>query len=310
MGIISWFLNSWISIWLTMEVSVLFLIGILRLSYNYDGTSLIIKYYLIQLIISLIFIIVTLFYIFNFFIKAELRCLVILLAKLGVFPFHYWIIIIIGKIDWRGFFILNTIFKLPPLRLVYFMVEISIFRTIVVSSVFIGSCLGLNNVVIQKLLGYSSLIHLCWLLLRLRISIQLYFLYFISYSLTLILLIFLLKSSNSFYINQFKLSLSRTFYNFVILASFLRLSGFPPFIGFVIKWIVIRFIVYRNIKFIIFLIVVISIWSVMFYFQIFYYFLLVFSLHFKWYSSLILNKLLFISRFIILVVYFGIYLCV
>lgn len=298
LSIISWMLNSWISIWLVIEITMLFIIGLIRLGNNYDGRSLIIKYYIIQLLISLSFLFSALVSVINLVLKSNLVCLILLIAKLGFFPFHFWIILILGKIDWQGFFILRSFIKLPPLRLVYYLLELINITFMIFSSILIGRCLGFNNTIIQKLLGYSSLIHLCWLLLRLYIRFNFYWLYFLFYTSMIIILTVMFSYLNIFYLSQIKMGLFRKFYRLTIFFSVLRLAGFPPFIGFLMKWILGRFITFYRIKFIVFSIVFFSLLSVGFYFQLFYYFILILRINLKLWAGFV-NK-----TFILLVLYF------
>lgn len=308
MRIITWNLNNWISVWIIIEVRVLFLVGLISIDSNYIRSSLIIKFFIIQLLISLAFIITALVYIINIFIvRCNFICLIFLLIKMGMFPFHFWLIRILGKINWLSFFVLSTFIKLPPLNLSYYLFDFSNLMLIVRSSLVVGSLLGMNNLLIQKILGYSSMTHLCWIILSLTISLPVYWFYFIGYSYTMIILLSLFSKLNMFYLNQFKLYHHNKFYLFSVLFIILSLSGFPPFIGFIIKWAVRRFMTFCNIKILISLMVSFSVFSTVFYFQLFYYFILVYNLNFKLYRGTYKGTFLFKLIFLVLSFYLLVY---
>nr|YP_010254916.1 NADH dehydrogenase subunit 2 [Pealius machili]QUA05855.1 NADH dehydrogenase subunit 2 [Pealius machili] len=308
LSIMTWNLNNWISVWMIMEVSVLFLVGLMSMDSNYMSSSLMMKFFIIQLLISLAFMMTALVYIMNMFmVSCNFICLMFLLMKMGMFPFHFWLISILGKMNWLSFFVLSTFMKLPPLNLSYYLFDFSNLMLIVSSSLVVGSLLGMNNLSIQKILGYSSMTHLCWIILSLIMSLPVYWFYFIGYSYTMIILLSLFSKLNMFYLNQFKLYHHNKFYLFSVLFIILSLSGFPPFIGFMMKWVVSSFMTFCNIKMLISLMVSFSVFSTVFYFQLFYYFILVYNLNFKLYSGTYKGTFLFKLMFLVLSFYLLVY---
>nr|YP_010999057.1 NADH dehydrogenase subunit 2 [Pealius mori]WPM91815.1 NADH dehydrogenase subunit 2 [Pealius mori]CAD5105732.1 NADH dehydrogenase subunit 2 [Pealius mori] len=308
LSILTWSLNNWISVWMIMEISVLFLIGLMSLGTNYMSSSLMMKFFIIQLLISLAFMITALIYVMNMFtISCNFICLMFLLMKMGLFPFHFWLISILGKMGWLSFFILTTLMKLPPLNLSYYLFDFSNLMLVCASSLIVGGLLGMNNLSIQKILGYSSMTHLCWIMLSLTLSLTVYWFYFIGYSYTMIILLGLFSKLNMFYLNHFKLYYHNKFYLFSMLFIIISLSGFPPFLGFLMKWAVSTFMVFCNFKVLIVLMISFSVFSTVFYFQLFYYFILVYNSSLKLYSSIYMSFISFKLMFLVLIFYLAAY---
>jgi len=90
---------------------------------------------------------------------------------------------------------------------------------------------------IRKILAYSSITHLSWIILPLINNSRNWIIYIFSYSIIILTGILLLKKINLSTIFQFKFL--RTHNSYIILIFFLRLRGLPPFLGFFPKLIVI-----------------------------------------------------------------------
>nr|AAS77046.1 NADH dehydrogenase subunit 2 [Aleurochiton aceris] len=310
LSLISLFCNNWLAVWMVMEVNVLFLMGILSLTCGYESSSTIMKYFIVQLIISLVFLTFILSLLFNIFMSVNLWIMIVLMAKLGLFPFHFWMIMILSKIDWTGFFMMSTFYKLPSLMYTHWTFELLTLSLVVISSSFVGSFLGLNNIFIQKLLGYSSLSHLSWLLLSLSLSVQMFSVYMVSYTIILLTLSLMFNYLNIYYINQFKFFSRSTFTLFMLVFVILSLMGFPPFMGFVVKWFVMKFLLYLNFNFMLFFMLLVSVMSVVFYLQLFYYMIMIYNINFKWHYPLFYNLTVFSCVFLNLLCYLFVYFCI
>lgn len=72
-----------------------------------------------------------------------------------------WFILICGKLEWVGFYILSTLIKVIPLIVQCHLFSISRFSFVTIGSTVFGGLIGLNNGIIQKIMGYSSIINIC-----------------------------------------------------------------------------------------------------------------------------------------------------
>lgn len=162
-----------------------------------------------------------------------------LFLKIGIAPLHFWIIVIIEKLIWEINYLLLTWQKIAPLTLYYqfnnnkFIIFFSIFR------MFIGSIIGLNYSSLKKIIAFSSINQLRWIIISLFIFIKLSKLYYFFYIYIILVTIFSFKIFNLKYIYQF-ISLKNNFTNIIIFINLLSLGRLPPFIGFFPKLIIIN----------------------------------------------------------------------
>lgn len=277
-------------------------VGVCVVGKGYRIRESTIGYYLVQVIFSLVILTFILFYIFNLGYMCSFILTLGLMVKMGIFPFHFWLILICGKLEWIRFLILSTLIKLIPLILLYYLFCMSSFLFLIVSSVIFGSLMGLNNSNIQKIMGYRSIVNICWFIYSIRIRLRFFLIYFTRYIVMLCWLINVLINYNIFYVNQFKFRSLNLSTKVIIFIYGLRISGFPPFLGFLIKWLVINYFWHLGFKFLMRLIILISILAVYFYLQLFFFVILVFSRWVKWYT---MNFIKFgLLRFLFLLSYF------
>nr|QPB46205.1 NADH dehydrogenase subunit 2 [Bemisia tabaci] len=307
-SLVAWTMNNWLMIWYLMEVCFVLFMGLCASGKGYSISEVMMMYYLVQVSVSLLMSVFILVYMFNLGYLHSFILILGLMVKMGMFPFHFWFILVCGKLDWMVFFILSTLMKLIPLILVYYLFSISSFFFVTLGSMIFGSFMGLNNGTIQKMMSYSSMINVCWLIYSMSVSLMMFFLYYFSYSIMLWWLINLLSDHNIFYISQFKMNSVSFNEKIVIFVYGLSISGFPPFLGFLIKWLVINYLWYLGLKFMLSLMVMISVLAVYFYLQMFFFVMLLFSGWMKWYIYSFYNfgvfSFFFMTSYIILFIFY------
>nr|ARJ63885.1 NADH dehydrogenase subunit 2 [Bemisia emiliae] len=279
-----WTMNNWLMIWYLMEVCLVLFLGLCTSGKGYNVSEMMMSYYLVQVIFSLIMLTFILFYMFNLGYLCSFVLVLGMMVKMGMFPFHFWFIMICGKLEWISFFMLATLMKLIPLVLLYYLFSMLSFFFVTASSLIFGSFMGLNNSVIQKMMGYSSMVTICWLIYSMSISLILFFGYFAGYTIMLIWLINIFNKYGIFYINQFKFNSVSLNMKIVIFSYSLSISGFPPFLGFLVKWMVINCFWHLGFKFVVSLMILVSVLSVYFYLQMVFFVMVVFSSWVKWHT--------------------------
>jgi NADH-ubiquinone oxidoreductase chain 2 len=172
-----------------------------------------------------------------------------LLTKLGAAPFHTWFPEVVEGLNWINNLILLTWQKLAPIILIIYNLKIIWFLLfIIILSSLIGGILGLNQIRLRKILAYSSINHISWILARILNFKLIWFSYFIIYSLISLNIIFIFYKLNVFTLNQLFYSLnSNKLIKLFFIFNFLSLGGLPPFLGFFPKWIVINNLVLNQI---------------------------------------------------------------
>ena len=96
----------------------------------------------------------------------------------------------------------------------------------------LGALLGLSQTSLRKLLIFSSINHLGWLLLALSISVTMVRIYFIIYCFLLFPVLALLIRISIRYLGQIQRLPISTTRIAVLIGSLLTLGGLPPFLGF------------------------------------------------------------------------------
>nr|ALR69304.1 NADH dehydrogenase subunit 2 [Bemisia tabaci] len=285
LSVMGWTMNNWLMIWYLMEVCLILFLGLCTSGKGYNISEVMMSYYLVQVIFSLVMLAFILFYMFNLGYLCSFILVLGMMVKMGMFPFHFWFILICGKLEWISFFMLSTLMKLIPLILLYYLFSMLSFFFITVSSLIFGSLMGLNNSVIQKMMGYSSMITICWFIYSMSISLSLFCFYFVGYMIMLLWLINIFNSHGIFYINQLKFNSVSLITKIVIFSYSLSISGFPPFLGFLVKWMVINYFWHLGFKFVASLMILVSVLSTYFYLQMAFFVMVVFSSWVKWYTS-------------------------
>lgn len=282
--------NNWILIWCGLELILICFIPLI-LNSNFISSECCLKYFIIQRISSSLLILSIILILINIDFKFEYIFNVSLIIKMGVAPFHTWVLNIVDGLKFNLLFLIVTLLKLPPL---YILSYVRFYlNPFIIISLLLGSLLGLNQNSFRKILGYSSIFNMGFLLSCLLFNyIWIFYLFF--YSTILFSLIYLLISFNINYINQFILNRYRPFSKFVLLASLLSIGGIPPLLGFIVKLIVLELTLFLNFYFISFLIIISSLLVMYFYIRATFLSVMISSFLSRFNLSLINNNSLFI----------------
>lgn len=188
--------------------------------------------------------------------------------KIGVPPFHFWFPEIISKINWLKCYILITLQKIAPLTILSTINHNFILILIISLSVLTGAIGGLNQTSVRKLIAYSSINHIGWMIRCIYINNNRWIIYLLIYTAILTPITLWLYINKIYYINQINIYVNTSTEKLIVSIIILRLGGLPPFIGFFPKWIVIQYIIEINIKWTIIIIVICSLLTLFFYIRI------------------------------------------
>nr|YP_009663636.1 NADH dehydrogenase subunit 2 [Diorhabda carinata]QCW06681.1 NADH dehydrogenase subunit 2 [Diorhabda carinata] len=240
---------SWFNMWIGLEINLLSIIPLMKSSKNIYPAEAALKYFITQALASTIILFAVIMslissdYIPN---NSNIWLMMILnsalLTKLGAAPFHSWFPEVMEGLNWMNSLILLTWQKLAPMILVMYNLSMNQFLTfVIITSSIVGGILGLNQTSLRKIMAYSSINHIGWMLAGMLNSKLIWLVYFIIYFfISLNIIIFFMKL-NLFNLNQLfnALNTNKLVKLFFIL-NFLSLGGLPPFLGFLPKWIVIN----------------------------------------------------------------------
>lgn len=105
----------------------------------------------------------------------------------------------------------------------------------------IRGLIGVNQISLRKILAYSSINHIGWIIRTMLIIETIWIYYFLIYTIIRVNIIIILKSYKIFFLNQLFQSInSRIITKAFFILNFLSLRGIPPFLGFIPKWLTIQ----------------------------------------------------------------------
>nr|ARH54963.1 NADH dehydrogenase subunit 2 [Curculionidae sp. 7 AH-2016] len=267
---------SWLMIWIGLEINLLSIMPLLKNNKNIYSSEATIKYFIVQAMASAIFLFsicllsnlkIMNFY-SNFFIIIILNSAILL--KLGAAPFHAWFPEIISGLNWNMIFIMSTWQKIAPMILISYTMNSSLFFSMVmILSSMISGFQGLNQTMLQKIIAYSSINHVSWMIACIMNSLSIWILYFFIYFLINLNIMMIFNLFNiSHYIQLNKLFNSNKKLKFFFMMNFLSLGGLPPFLGFLPKWMTIYFMVKNNYYFTTYMMIIFSLFLLYMYLQI------------------------------------------
>lgn len=195
-----------------------------------------------------------------------------LLIKRGAAPLHWWFPRVIEGLRWNNCFILITIQKIAPLILISYTINFNGFIILIIlTSIIVGAVGGYNQISIRKILTYSSINHLGWIIMAILLGENLWLIYFSIYSLLTLAIVLIINSLQISFINQtFLVNNEKKIVKILLFLSLLSLGGLPPFLGFLPKWLVIQSILFNWAPLISSVIVVISLVTLYYYLRISY----------------------------------------
>nr|APT41503.1 NADH dehydrogenase subunit 2 [Nyssomyia flaviscutellata] len=293
--------NSWLGIWMGLEINLLSFIPLMMDEMNIYSSEASLKYFLIQAMASALLLFSILlfltynnltFSLWNFsFLSKMMLMNTALLIKMGAAPFHFWFPSVINCLSWFNSWVLMTIQKIAPFILIFYSFNIFINFISLVLCLFFGAIGGLNQTSLRKIMAYSSINHISWMLCSMYFSKSLWLNYFLFYIFLTTSIIKMFYFFNIFFINQiylyFNNNLMMKFSLFILLLS---LGGLPPFIGFFPKWLVIQYLLFNQFYFIILIMVILTLFTLYFYLQITYSAFMMDTWNFKW--NFLKNKLM------------------
>nr|QVT11091.1 NADH dehydrogenase subunit 2 [Rhagoletis cornivora]QVT11104.1 NADH dehydrogenase subunit 2 [Rhagoletis cornivora] len=245
--------NSWLSAWMGLEINLLSFIPLMS-DNNLMSTEASLKYFLTQAIASAVLLFaIILMYMNNFptiqhnLLFNNLIIYSSLLLKSGAAPFHFWFPNVMEGLSWMNALILMTWQKIAPLMLISYTNWSNFIFLVIILSTMMGSLGGLNQTSLRKLMAFSSINHLGWMLTAMQASESTWLIYFSMYSFLSFSLIFMFNNFKMYHINQ----IFNSFFNsktlkFCLFFNLLSLGGLPPFIGFLPKWLVIQLLIVNN----------------------------------------------------------------
>nr|APX40395.1 NADH dehydrogenase subunit 2 [Batophila aerata] len=266
---------TWFPTWIGLEINLLSIIPLFKSSNSKFPMEATLKYFITQTMAStmILFSLIMMLNLKNYFFSNYSFILILnsaLLTKLGAAPFHSWFPEVTEGLNWNNNLLLLTWQKIAPSILISYNSNLTMFMSIIIMScVIIGSIMGLNQTSLRKILAYSSINHLGWMLASLLNYQMIWLIYFFIYLIITSNIIIMFKIFNIFFITQLFLILNLNKMNkFMFSFNFLSLGGLPPFIGFIPKWFTINFLIQNNFFYLNFIMILFSLITLFFYLRL------------------------------------------
>nr|YP_097038.1 NADH dehydrogenase subunit 2 [Ensatina eschscholtzii]AAU20475.1 NADH dehydrogenase subunit 2 [Ensatina eschscholtzii] len=251
--------NHWFLAWMGLELNTLAIIPLMSKMHHPRATEAATKYFLTQSTASALILFATMlnawytgeWTINNMQMTTPLLILMTaLLIKLAIAPFHLWLPDVIQGLDLMTCLILSTWQKIAPMML-FILVSPKMNSTLLTSlgllSMLVGGWGGLNQLQLRKMMAYSSIAHLGWMIMVLSFSKNLALLN---------LLIYLFMTSSMFFLmmnllstNIYKMASSwmmNPTLTSMMMITLMSLGGLPPTSGFMPKWLILEEIIKQN----------------------------------------------------------------
>nr|YP_192902.1 NADH dehydrogenase subunit 2 [Alytes obstetricans pertinax]AAS83356.1 NADH dehydrogenase subunit 2 [Alytes obstetricans pertinax] len=273
----------WFLAWVGLEINTLAIIPLMTKQYHPRAVEASIKYFLTQAAASALLLfaatnnawVTGTWDILNLTSPLSTTSVTIaLLMKLGVAPFHFWLPEVLQGITLQTGLILSTWQKLAPLTLIIQSssnLNMSIVLLFGIISTLVGGWGGLNQTQLRKIMAYSSIAHLGWMMTILPISptlTTLNLILYITMTSTLFLMMMTLSTTS---INSLTTMWPKMpALTAITVLTLLSLGGLPPLSGFMPKWLILQELTKQNMPAIATIMALSALLSLFFYLRIAY----------------------------------------
>nr|AAT78097.1 NADH dehydrogenase subunit 2 [Anolis sagrei] len=251
--------HHWLLAWIGLEINTLSIIPIISTTHHPRSTEAATKYFLTQAAASALIL-------FSSMINAwetgtwditqlsstpsHILLTVALAMKLGLVPMHFWLPEVLQGSTLMTALIITTWQKIAPMALIYLTINslsTMILLLMGLMSTVIAGWAGLNQTQTRKIMAYSSIAHLGWMIAVSSIMTNL---------MVMNLMIYLIMTSALFQTLIF--SKSKTVQDTtttwalspliatITMTLLLSLGGLPPLTGFLPKWLILEELVTQN----------------------------------------------------------------
>nr|AAF03022.1 NADH dehydrogenase subunit II [Pituna poranga] len=253
--------SHWIMVWVGLEINTFTILPLMTQKYSPRAIEAAVKYFIIQTAATMIILFAT---ILNAWMAGDwsikqmnyppslMMVTMSLVLKMGLAPLHAWFPEVMQGLTLELGLILSTWQKLAPFSI---LLQLTIYNSTLITSlgllsILMGGWGGLNQTQIRKILSYSSIANLGWMLLISQYLPSMAFMTFLIYSILTFSMFIMLWLNQSTTINTLSTSWFKTpALLFMVPLILLSLGGLPPLTGFIPKWMILFELTKQNLTF-------------------------------------------------------------
>nr|AAO21613.1 NADH subunit 2 [Aphanius iberus] len=250
--------SHWLIAWMGLEINTLAIIPLMTQHHHPRAVEAATKYFLTQATAAAMLLFAS---ISNAWLSGQWDILqmhhplpttlvtLALALKIGLAPLHAWMPEVLQGLDLTTGLILSTWQKLAPFCLILQLQHTNhqVLLILGLLSTLVGGWGGLNQTQLRKILAYSSIAHLGWMILVLQFSPSLTLVTLLTYFIMTFSLFLAFKLNHSTNINSLSSSWAKApALTSILPLILLSLGGLPPLTGFFPKWMILLELTKQN----------------------------------------------------------------
>nr|YP_010016409.1 NADH dehydrogenase subunit 2 [Mukaria splendida]QOI73915.1 NADH dehydrogenase subunit 2 [Mukaria splendida] len=255
--------NNWISMWMGLEISMLSFIP-LMINKKIKSPESMIKYFIMQSIASSMFLYSMIILLIGVNMNNEFLMNLSMIMKMGLAPFHNWMLLIIETMDYYVMFIMMTIMKIPPMVILIQCQNSATLTSISLMSLLFSSISCVNQSSVRKNLTYSSIFNNSLMLMSIN-SMNVVVLYMMIYSMSLMMTMLMMSIMKTNFVNQLMFNEFSIWMKMNFWLNMLSMGGFPSLIGFSAKMMILQEMIMKEQMILLLVVVLTSLLMIMFY---------------------------------------------
>nr|ADN30013.1 NADH dehydrogenase subunit 2 [Asaccus nasrullahi] len=245
--------HHWLLAWLGLELNTLSILPIITKPHHPRATEAATKYFLIQATAAALVLLsgaMNTWQTGQWLISQPMEpapsvtLLAAITLKLGIAPAHAWFPEVLQGSTMTTALIMSTWQKLAPLTFLYLtlnhMSTVAIL-CIGLLSALMGGLMGLNQTQTRKIMAFSSIAHMGWLMVALTANLSLTTLTLLTYMTMTTTMFIMLSATNAKSLPDLGNAWSHSpTLQAMTLITLMSLGGLPPLTGFMPKWLILK----------------------------------------------------------------------